>query len=134
VKCPIDKSDMIVVEHRDVELDYCTQCQGVWFDSGELDLLISKLTIEGVKTTSPEDLLLPHGAEIKESKRKCPICTHKMDKVWIGSKSKVLIDSCTLGDGLWFDGGELHQVLHQIGHTDPKDILSFLGDALQADQ
>ena len=39
MKCPIDKSDMIVVEHEKIELDYCLRCSGVWFDSGELELL-----------------------------------------------------------------------------------------------
>ena len=41
MRCPVDKSDMIVVEHQKIELDYCLKCSGVWFDSGELDLLVS---------------------------------------------------------------------------------------------
>ena len=44
--CPACKSDMIVVEHSQIELDYCTDCRGVWFDSGELELLLESMGLE----------------------------------------------------------------------------------------
>jgi uncharacterized protein len=130
MKCPIDKSDMIVVEHHKIELDFCLKCSGVWFDSGELDLLISALKSEGAGL-SHNDLLTPQEAKVTETKRKCPICGRKMDKVWIGREPRVLIDKCPIGDGLWFDGGELHQALHQMETPGSKDVLSFLGEAFQ---
>jgi Zn-finger nucleic acid-binding protein len=135
MKCPVDKIEMIVVEHQKIELDYCHRCGGVWFDSGELDLLAAALKQQDSGLTSG-DLLTPSEAKVDESRRKCPICGKKMDKVWVGRDPKVLIDSCPIGDGLWFDGGELHQVIVQLqtrGLTGQKDILSFLGNAFQAD-
>ena len=45
MKCPVCRIDMIVVEHKKIELDYCVKCSGVWFDSGELELLLD--TIKG---------------------------------------------------------------------------------------
>jgi Zn-finger nucleic acid-binding protein len=131
MRCPLDKKDMIVVEHQKIELDYCLECAGVWLDTGELDLLISSL-IEAGAGMALKDLLKPREAEISEAKRKCPICGRKMDKVWLGEKTGVLIDSCPLGDGLWFDGGELHQVLRQMEPAGSKDVISFLGEAFQA--
>jgi uncharacterized protein len=132
MKCPVDKSDMMVVEHQKIELDYCLRCAGVWFDSGELDLLVSGFVAHGLET-SPADLLKPSEAKVDEGRRKCPICGHKMNKVWIGEdKSRVLVDSCPLGDGLWFDGGELHQVLRKSETAIPKDIISFLGETFKA--
>lgn len=131
MKCPVDKSDMIVVEHKKIELDYCLRCTGVWFDTSELDLLVSSLQAEG-KQESNTDLLTPVQAKVEEAHRKCPICGRKMDKVWLGQEPKVLIDSCPLGDGLWFDGGELHQVLKQLKIAGFKDVLSFLGNAFEA--
>ncbi len=134
MKCPIDKTDMIIVEHRRIELDYCLKCTGVWFDAGELDLLVSVLKAEGVALTHT-DLLTPHTAEVKEARRKCPVCKRNMNKVWVGKEPKVLIDQCPVGDGLWFDGGELNQVLCEMeapGKTAPKDVLSFLGHAFEA--
>jgi Zn-finger nucleic acid-binding protein len=122
---------MIVVEYEKIELDHCLRCAGVWFDSKELDLLVSVLAAGGEKM-SEADLLTPYEAKVDESRRKCPICGRKLDKVWMGKEPKVLIDSCPLGEGLWFDGGELHQVLHQIEPAASKNILSFLGQAFQA--
>ncbi len=133
MKCPIDKSDMIVVEHEKIELDYCLRCSGVWFDSGELELLVAVLKAEGANLSYAE-LLTPHSAKVTEAKRKCPICGRKMDKVWLGKEPKVLIDSCPLSDGLWFDSGELQQVLREMEAPETpasRDVISFLGDAFQ---
>ncbi len=134
MKCPVDRNDMIVVEHKKIELDFCLHCSGVWFDSGELSLLVATLNAEGANL-SHNELLRPHQAKVTEAKRKCPICGRKMDKVWLGEKPKVLIDSCPIGDGLWFDGGELGQVIRQMepaGTPASKDVIAFLGDAFEA--
>ncbi len=131
MRCPVDKSDMIVVEHQKIELDFCLRCAGVWFDTNELDLLVSTIESEGVKM-SHMDLLTPHEAKVKEAPRKCPICKRNMHKVWMGKEPKVLIDSCPVGDGLWFDGGELNQVMQQVETAGPKNVLSFLGNAFEA--
>jgi Zn-finger nucleic acid-binding protein len=104
---------MIVVEHDKVELDHCTNCQGVWFDAGELELFLETKKLEDSHlypayfTTAPE-------AKTSEKRRKCPICGKKMRKVIIGEKPKVLIDACPRGDGLWFDGGEIDQLISQL--------------------
>ena len=87
MRCPIDKSAMIVVEHEKIELDYCLRCSGVWFDSGELELLVAVLKAEGANLSYTE-LLTPHRAKVTEAKRKCPICRRKMGKVWIRKEPK----------------------------------------------
>lgn len=131
MRCPADKSDMIVVEHQQIELDFCLQCEGVWFDSGELDLLVSAFKSQGIDE-SVNDLLTPVVAKVSEARRKCPVCGHKMSKVWLGQEPRVLIDSCPLGDGFWFDGGELHQVFQQLATQGSQDVISFLGNAFRA--
>jgi Zn-finger nucleic acid-binding protein len=135
MRCPIEKSDMIVVEHENIELDYCLKCKGVWFDAGELELLISMLKSKGTELAKPE-FLAPKDAKTAEAKRKCPICGLKMDKVWAGGTPKVLIDRCPRGDGIWFDGGELHEVLCQMDNSHKelsKDIVTFLQNTFKAD-
>lgn len=134
MKCPVDKSVMMVVEHRKIELDYCLQCSGVWLDSGELELLVSVLKAEGANL-SAADLTTPTRAAVSQAKRKCPICGRKMEKVWLGKEPRVLIDSCPLGDGLWFDSGELQRVIHEMEYpgTPPSPgVLPFLGEAFKA--
>jgi uncharacterized protein len=130
MKCPVDKDDMMVVEHRRIELDFCLRCSGVWFDAEELDLLISSLT-DDKKEPSQSGSLTPSPAKVNEGSRKCPVCGRKMDKVWLGKEPRVLIDRCPQGDGLWFDGGELHQLIHQIKDNSKEDILSFLSETFK---
>jgi uncharacterized protein len=131
MKCPVDKDDMMVVEHHQIELDFCLHCSGVWFDAEELDLLVASFMGEN-KNQPQNDLLTPEAAKVSEANRKCPICGHKMDKVWLGKDPRVLIDNCSRGHGLWFDGGELHQVLQQVKGNTRGDILSFLGDTFKS--
>jgi hypothetical protein len=111
--CPVCKSAMIVLELDEVEVDYCTDCEGIWLDAGELELLL------GGATQSDSLLASFQPAKTPERKRKCPICLKKMDKVLVGdaANKKELIDRCPKNHGLWFDGGELQEIL-KMGHFD----------------
>ncbi len=135
--CPTCKRDMIVVEHDKIELDYCTNCQGVWFDAGELELLLESMSFE-----SPDifltNILDSAGVESPEKKRRCPICRRKMKKTTIGQEPTILIDVCQQGDGLWFDGGEVGQLIKQLAEKSSEKqgsqqrIITFLGEVFVA--
>jgi len=107
MRCPVCKSAMIVLELNEVEVDYCTSCGGVWLDAGELELLIDDEKGE-------ENLLRSFTIDSmhQEKSYKCPICKKKMDKVYVGASKDVLIDKCPVEDGLWFDKGELEEVIN----------------------
>ena len=42
MKCPIDGSDLAMMERQGIEVDYCPKCRGVWLDRGELDKIIER--------------------------------------------------------------------------------------------
>jgi Zn-finger nucleic acid-binding protein len=127
LRCPFDRSDLIVIEHKKIELDYCLRCSGVWFDAGELELLTATLAAE-IHRQPANDLLSLSPAAVKERRRSCPICNKKMDKVWLGRQPRILLDHCPLGHGLWFDGGELQQLLKEVLPAGSEGIISFLSD------
>jgi Zn-finger nucleic acid-binding protein len=136
--CPVCRYDMIVVEYHDIELDYCNSCKGVWFDSGELELLLKSQGLEEAKVFL-DGILNSQEAISSEKKRKCPICGHKMRKTAIGKQPQVLIDMCRDEHGLWFDGGEVTHLLrhHLAGEQLPKhdsreQIISFLEEVFEA--
>ena len=135
--CPVCKSDMIVVEYRNIELDYCTGCKGVWFDSGELELLLESHGLEEAKVFLA-NILDSTEAVSSEKKRKCPLCGHKMKKITIGEEPKILIDMCGEEHGLWFDGGEVTQLIgHLAGKHPPKggsreEVIGFLEEVFEA--
>jgi Zn-finger nucleic acid-binding protein len=136
--CPVCKKDMIVVEHSNVELDYCLNCHGVWFDSDELELLLKIMNLD------TPDLLLSHilsqeETETEEKKKRCPICRRKMKKTTIGKRPEILVDVCTRRDGLWFDGGEVLQLVKELAEKKkPADregqhkVMSFMAEVFKA--
>ncbi len=135
--CPVCKGDMIVVEYHNIELDYCTGCKGVWFDCGELELLLDSPGLAEAKLFL-DNILNSPGTISSEKKRRCPICGHRTTKTTIAQQPKILIDMCRDGHGLWFDGGELTQVIrHLPGKHPPKEdsreqVINFLGEVFKA--
>jgi Zn-finger nucleic acid-binding protein len=112
---------------------YCPDCRGVWFDSGELELLLESAGLE-----SPQPLLAGStGAGKGEKKRRCPICLRKMDKVSVGQEPAIVLDVCRQGDGLWFDGGELELLVGQLAGeareriTPQQEVFAFLRDVFK---
>jgi len=137
--CPVCKYDMIVVEYHNIELDYCNSCKGVWFDSGELELLLKSHGLEEAKAFF-DDILKSQEAASSEKKRNCPLCGRKMKKTAIGDQAEILIDVCRDGHGLWFDGGEVIQLIgHLAGEHPPKydskgQVISFLEEVFGVPQ
>jgi Zn-finger nucleic acid-binding protein len=137
--CPACKYDMIVVEYHNTELDYCNSCKGVWFDSGELELLLKSQGLEEPKAFFA-GILNSQEAASSEKKRNCPICGHKMKKTAIGGQPEILIDICRDKHGLWFDGGEVAQLIRRLaGEHPPKrdsrgPVISFLEEVFGAPQ
>lgn len=105
--CPVCKSAMITCQLESVEVDHCLECKGIWLDAGELEALLEDPE-QAKQVLSSFKLAKKTGEKI----RKCPICLKKMEKVLVGQKdSQKMLDRCKKGDGLWFDKGELLEVL-----------------------
>ena len=103
--CPACRQEMIVVEYKKIELDVCAFCRGLWFDAEELGLLLGSLKLPA------DELGRSLTAKTREAARKCPYCRSKMEKTLMGLGEGVTIDRCKKGHGLWFDGGELDEVI-----------------------
>lgn len=137
--CPVCKYDMIVVEYHNIELDYCNSCKGVWFDSGELELLLESRGLADTKVLL-DGILNSQEAVSSEKKRDCPICSHKMKKTAIGGQPEILIDICHDKHGLWFDGGEVSQLIKRLAdehppkHDSKEQVISFLEEVFGASQ
>ena len=122
--CPVCKSAMITLELADVEIDHCVGCGGIWLDGGELELLMED-------AARARHLLESFREEpaATEQPRRCPICDKKMGKIMVGrSEPVLLIDKCRRGDGLWFDRGELQDVLNRGQLDETSRIQRLLAD------
>ncbi len=121
MKCPVCKEEMVILELDSVEIDYCYSCSGIWLDEGELELLLE----DSNKKEELLSSLLPVKL-IREKSRRCPICNKKMEKVYLGNEKSILIDRCKKKHGLWFDKGELNDIIELASFDADNKVLNFL--------
>lgn len=124
--CPVCKNEpMIVLELNEVEIDYCLNCKGIWLDAGELELLLgsSMETIEFLNSFTIDN-------QTKEKTHKCPVCNKKMEKILITGNRKVRVDKCKNNHGIWFDSGELEDILGMRKLDNKNKVLTLLNDML----
>ena len=111
MNCPIDKTPLMKTTYEGaVEIDYCTQCHGMWLDKGELE----KIQEIQVNDYREELKLLPDYvgksillAKAKDRTLKCPVCQQDLERREYGYSSLIMIDSCVNGHGVWLDKDEI---------------------------
>ena len=130
MNCPTCKNAMITLELAEIEIDHCTNCGGIWLDAGELEILLAEAEdTHQLLNSFKED------KSLREKLRRCPICDKKMQKILVGtSKFSVLIDKCRRGHGLWFDKGELNDILGKARLDKNNRIQKLLADMFGHEQ
>jgi len=119
--CPVCKDPMIVLELDQIEIDFCSSCEGIWLDSGELELLL-----ETEEDKSRLSSMLIEDNSVKEKSYGCPICGKKMNKVFVSEERKILIDKCKKNHGLWLDKGELKSVIELSSENKDSKVINLL--------
>jgi Zn-finger nucleic acid-binding protein len=105
--CPACDDDLIVFELGGVEIDHCVGCRGTWLDGGELEMIVEFAGAEsGVFTRA-----LDAARAGEKSDRRCPRCSRKMRLIHLGETPTIDLDRCPTGHGLWFDSGEMKQLV-----------------------
>ncbi len=123
--CPVCLKNMGALELDGVEVDFCFYCKGLWFDDGELEILLgNRNKVNEVLT------LLGNNTLSKEKQKKCPVCSRKMIKTTWGESSFILLDKCQYNHGLWFDGGELEKVLNAGDEWTNLPVMFFISNVL----
>ncbi len=122
--CPACKADMLVLEFERVETDFCSDCGGVWLDSGELELIGKRagaLQAELLAALDQQEGSRPK----RPDKRRCPICLKRLVRVRSTGKIPVTLDRCPAQHGLWFDRGELQSVISAAGAKEDNVLVRF---------
>lgn len=123
MNCPSCKHPMLVLEFEGVETDFCPNCEGIWLDSGELELFL--------EDSKDKDELLNSFTAAKKSREKnirCPICNSKMGKTKVSVDKDIVLDECKNGHGLWFDKGEILEVIKEGSVNKNNKIIKVLED------
>ena len=109
--CPKCDAQLFSLRFKEVEVDFCEHCRGLWLDAGELEALMRQT---GAVANDP---LLAFqnqpGANPRGRKHLCPRCDRALREIAVprpGAEA-LRLDRCPRGHGLWFDANELQQLL-----------------------
>ncbi|NEP15069.1 MAG: zf-TFIIB domain-containing protein [Symploca sp. SIO1A3] len=102
IKCPKCSGTLEQVVYADIEVDRCTDCKGIWFDSLEAQQLKK---IKGSESIDVGDTTT--GQQFNEmGKINCPKCETQMTKMVDLNQSHIWYEKCPVCYGIWFDAGE----------------------------
>jgi Zn-finger nucleic acid-binding protein len=109
-------------------LDYCTRCQGIWFDVGEV--ISTQKHIHATDVLSQRGLLQSTSSQMHchachglmdrndshcptcdwQNQINCPICQQSMQLI---QKDNLKLDQCSACQGIWLDAFEIRTLLQQ---------------------
>ncbi|MBE9128690.1 MULTISPECIES: zf-TFIIB domain-containing protein [unclassified Coleofasciculus] len=102
LKCPKCQGNLQAVVYAEIEVDRCTDCQGIWFDSQEAQMLKEIQGSESIDTGDPQI-----GSKFNAiGDINCPKCKTKMTKMVDLEQSHIWYEKCPICYGIWFDAGE----------------------------
>ena len=94
-------------------IERCERCMGLFFDPGELEMLLDKSVhnVFNIDNRGINRLIKDRsGQKRKVQYLKCPVCSNIMNRMNFGKKSGVIIDRCK-AHGIWLDSGELKHIM-----------------------
>ncbi len=120
MNCPACKETLVILELHSIEIDYCTNCNGIWLDAGEMELMIDN---ETERARLLQSLMVINNS--KEKKLRCPVCRKKMEKVK-HRQVDIITDKCVKNHGIWFDKGELEEIIKSASVQDENKFAVLL--------
>ena len=124
-ECPRGHGTMYSFDYpyTSVTIDMCKECHGTWLDSGEFfrimewrEALYKRELRELMEYTGQPARGEDNAARVVSTGESltmpCPRCQTKSFRELSLDYSGALVDRCAKCGGLWFDKGELEQVLH----------------------
>ena len=117
MNCPKCISPMVKVIFADVEVDRCSNCQGLFFDE------FKKADLQKMKGADAIDIGdAKVGRQFNKVDRiNCPRCSSRMIRMVDLDQPHIWFEHCTVCGGSFFDAGEFKDLKH---HT----ILDFFRD------
>jgi len=103
MNCPKCSAEMETVAFKDVEVERCTSCGGLWFDMLEHeDLSKLKGAAEAIDTGDAAK-----GREMDELRvATCPKCHARMLSVHVPDQPHIVYEQCQICNGIFMDAGE----------------------------
>lgn len=120
VQCPKCQGSLEQVVYANIEVDRCTNCKGIWFDSLEAQEL---KTVKGSESIDIGDSKT--GSQFNNmGDINCPKCRTKMTKMVDLKQSHIWYEKCPVCYGIWFDAGEFKDFKEEGVRDIFRDIFS----------
>ena len=102
MRCPKCRSDMLQIDVQGTEVDRCSECNGLWFDAGEIEALRNKEAAAIIDTGSARQ-----GREYNlVDDYRCPRCGGEMCRTADEQQRHIWYETCAECNGSFFDAGE----------------------------
>jgi Zn-finger nucleic acid-binding protein len=122
MNCPKCKKPLSSSILCNVEVNYCPNCLGLWFDEKELrwakeakDQNLNWLDIDLWKYKKK--------FKVFYGKRFCPCCRLPLYEVYYGD-SKIIVDICNVCHGVWLDRAEFKKIIDYLREKADYEILN----------
>lgn len=111
MKCPKCEAEMAGVVYGGVEVDRCSNCQGLWFDTGELAKLRRDNWMADYVLDRGEASVGKYFNRVTEIS--CPRCGGEMKQESDERQPHIWYESCAQGHGTFLDAGEFKDLVHE---------------------
>ena len=101
LQCPKCHHGMEEVSYGNLTIDRCTNCKGIWFDTGEAEALKERWMGEALDTGDPE--IGKRWNEVEDID--CPHCGVRMQKTSDPTQPHIWYEVCS-EHGMFLDAGE----------------------------
>jgi Zn-finger nucleic acid-binding protein len=113
MNCPKCRTNELIqrkLKDKDVTVEYCRRCKGIWFDKEELETVLA---------VAIKELDIPGNA--LQLTLLCPKCKKSLYQFYY-PQTYVTIEMCRKCKGFWLDSGEFQEI---------RKVRSFLKDSGQ---
>lgn len=102
MQCPKCHSEFNTIEYEGIEVDKCSNCEGIWFDILEHQELKA---VKGSESIDSGDSKKGQEYNIID-KIICPKCKTQMIRMVDMEQPHIWFESCSICNGVFFDAGE----------------------------
>jgi len=120
--CPICKKELKEAIFYGVEVYYCLNCLGLWFEEDELRLAKDKKD-ENLRWLDIDLWKRKNKFKIFLGERLCPACRLPLYEIYYGD-SRIIVDFCSLCKGIWLDRGEFKRIIEYLRKKTNWEILN----------
>jgi len=122
--CPACHESLKPVLLDNITLDVCANCEGIWFDAGEINRYLEAMANQSDVPDAPvrDSVNVVTPLQINEPVRMCPHCECRMQSFNYSYDSNIILERCGDCGGIWMDGGEALKVAsyHKGNPEQPK--------------